>query len=144
MELANIERLLEKYFEATTTVAEEQTLQQYFSQNNVAPHLEQYQPMFTYFSIAKTEQSTRPVPLKRRFTKYYKWISVAAVAVLAFGAFLNVNSTTSLEDEFTQEEIKSAQMALALFGKSFKKGTEGYSYLAEFEKNTTSKFLNNK
>ena len=81
MELDNIERLLEKYFEATTTVAEEQTLQAYFSQEEVASHLEQYRPMFNYFSIAKEERYTKQVPLKPR-KRNYKWLSIAAVVVL--------------------------------------------------------------
>lgn len=42
MELSRIETLLVKYFEADTSTAEEQELQHYFSQENVAPHLEEY------------------------------------------------------------------------------------------------------
>ena len=66
MELGNIEKILEKYFEATATVGEERTLREYFSQDEVAPHLEQYKPMFNYFSMAKEEKYTKPVPLKPR------------------------------------------------------------------------------
>ena len=46
MELSRIETLLVKYFEADTSTAEEQELQHYFSQENVAPHLEEYRSMF--------------------------------------------------------------------------------------------------
>ena len=59
MELDNIEKLLEKYFKATTTVAEEKTLETYFSQESVATHLEQYAPIFQYFSTAKEERFTK-------------------------------------------------------------------------------------
>ena len=87
MELGNIEKILEKYFEATATVDEERTLRTYFAQDEVAPHLEQYKPMFNYFSMAKEEKYTKQVPLKPR-VNYYKWLSVAAAVVLAFGIYL--------------------------------------------------------
>ena len=63
MELDRIEKLMEKYFEATTTVAEEEKLKEYFTKEGVAPHLEQYKPMFAFFSEARTEQFNRQVPL---------------------------------------------------------------------------------
>ncbi|WP_335964469.1 hypothetical protein [Galbibacter sp. PAP.153] len=138
-----IEELLEKYFEATATVAEENELRSYFSQERVAPHLEEYKPLFNYFSVAKEEKSTQDVPLKpRRNTSYLKWISVAAVAALVFGIYLNRPGTASLHEEYTPEEIRSAQLALALLSDNFNKGTEGAAYLKEFEKNT-NRFLSN-
>jgi hypothetical protein len=138
MELDNIEKLLEKYFEATTTVAEEETLRTYFSQESVATHLEQYAPMFQYFSNAKKERFTKQVPLKPR-KRLYGWISAAAAVIICAGLFFN-QPEGSLESEFTQEEIASAQAALALLGDNFSKGTQQISHLEEFEKNT-NKFL---
>jgi hypothetical protein len=141
MELDNIEKLLEKYFEATTTVAEEETLRDYFSKESVATHLEQYAPMFQYFNQAKEERFTKQVPLQPR-KNYYKWVSIAAVAVFMIG-FYFYNPTpepVSLADEYTQEEIDSAKEALALLAMNFNKGTEQLYHLEEFEKNT-NKFL---
>ena len=46
MELANIEKLLEKYLNAETTIAEEKMLKNYFLNDNVAPHLIEYQALF--------------------------------------------------------------------------------------------------
>lgn len=145
MELTNIEKLLEKYFEATTTVAEEKILQEYFSQNNVAPHLEEYKSMFNYFSDAKKERFTGQVPLKTRKSKYLKWISVAAVAILFVSIYFNYNNqhSVSFEEAYTQEELESAKKALELFATNFNVGTQGVSYLSEFEKNT-NRFLINK
>lgn len=145
MELINIEKLLEKYFEATSTVAEEKILQEYFSQENVAPHLEEYKSMFNYFSNAKKERFTGQVPLKTRKIKYLKWISVAAVAILFVSIYFNYNNqnSVSFEEEYTQEELESAQKALELFADNFNVGTQGVSYLSEFEKNT-NRFLINK
>ncbi|NHF59375.1 hypothetical protein FK220_008490 [Flavobacteriaceae bacterium TP-CH-4] len=143
MELDNIEKLLEKYFEAATTVAEEETLRTYFSQESVPTHLEQYAPMFQYFSNAKEERFTKQVPLKPR-RNYIKWVSVAAVGVLLIGLYFGQPSKSSdptdLAEVYTQAEIESAQEALAMLGVNFQKGTAQLSHLEEFEK-TTNKFL---
>jgi hypothetical protein len=53
MELANIEKLVAKYENAETTLKEETILRDYFLSDNVAPHLEEYQLMFTYFQASK-------------------------------------------------------------------------------------------
>ncbi|TMU56886.1 hypothetical protein [Flagellimonas algicola] len=135
MELDNIEKLLEKYFEATTTVAEEQTLQAYFSQKEIASHLEQYRPMFNYFSIAKEERYTKQVPLKPR-RNYYKWLSVAAVVVLTFGIYFG--NLYQIEREKEEREraayaYQETKKAFELLAENFGKGTEKVAYLQEFE-----------
>ncbi len=140
-----IEQLLEKYFEGETSIAEENGLKHYFSQDGVADHLEEYTPLFTYFSVAKEEKSTQDVPLQPRKNRtYLKWISVAAVVAIAFGVYLNRPESPQvvLQEEYSPEEIKSAQLALALFTNNFNKGTQGAAYLKEFEKNT-NRFLPN-
>lgn len=129
MELDNIEKLLEKYFEATTTVAEEQTLQAYFSQKEVASHLEQYKSMFNYFSMAKEERYTKQVPLKPR-RNYYKWLSVAAVVVLTFGIYFGNEYQERKQAEYAYNETKKA---FELLAENFGKGTEKVAYLQEFE-----------
>ena len=50
MELAKIEILLEKYLEAKTTLAEENVLKKYFSQEDVPVHLLEYKELFNYFT----------------------------------------------------------------------------------------------
>lgn len=136
MELANIENLLEKYFEATTTVQEEQELQAYFSQNNVAPHLQEYQPMFQLFTNLKAEKSTRNVPLQPRRKNYLKWISVAAVFVLTTGLFINEwNKQRQAEEAF--EDFKST---MSLVSQSFNSGASHINYLKQFEETTNKIF----
>ncbi|WP_437369106.1 hypothetical protein [Maribacter litoralis] len=141
MELHNIEKLIEKYFEAATTVAEEETLRKYFTEGNVAPHLEQHAPLFNYFTKAKEERFTKQVPLKPR-KNYLKWASVAAIAIFMVGLYFYQPTPppVTLADEYTPEEIESAKEALALLAMNFNKGTEQLNHLEEFEK-TTNKFL---
>ena len=138
MELDRIEKLLEKYLEASTSVTEEKELRTYFSQESVPTHLEQYAPMFQYFSLAKEERFTKQVPLKTR-RDYFKWASVAAVAVLLFGIYFGNEYQKQKEAEFAYNETKKA---LSLLASNFNRGTEKVAYLNEFE-NTKQKIYNN-
>lgn len=139
MESVNIEKLLEKYFEATTTAAEEKQLKEYFTQEEVAPHLEQYAPMFSYFSVAKEERFTRQVSLKTR--RYmYQWISVAAVAVIALGVFFGKNYQEQKEAEFAYLETRKA---LTLLADNLDRGTQKVAYLNEFEEAKQKIYKNN-
>jgi hypothetical protein len=147
--VSRIEKLLEKYLEATSTIAEENELRDYFTQGEVAPELQHYSAMFSYFSIAKEEQSTRELPTKPGKNRFYlAWVGVAAAAVVAFGVYFGRQESSSVYDKlyaqgFTEQEIESAQMAISLFKNNFKKGVEGATYLEEFEKNTNRFILDN-
>lgn len=144
----SIEKLLEKYFEATTTVAEEETLRKYFNQEGVATHLEQYQPMFTYFSKAKEEQYTKatslsePVKPRRKFN--YRWVSVAAAVVLIFGVYFGNNTYQNYQE---QREARIAYQqtkeALNLLAENFNKGTQKVALLNEFEVAKQKVYSNN-
>ncbi len=159
MVLDNIEKLLEKYDNGETTLQEEQQLKHYFTKETVAPHLEVYKPMFQYFVITQEEQFTKDVPLKPRETfTLYKWISVAAVAVLMFGVYIQVNKPSELNDEqllaYNQTmdalNLVSSQFqkgndnmkALGLMSSSLNKGTENMAYINQFS-NTTNKIFKN-
>lgn len=139
MELDNIEKLLEKYFEATATVAEEETLRTYFSQESVATHLEQYAPMFKYFSEAKKEKYTKQVALsaitKVSRRNYTKWLSVAAVAVLMIGLYIGNDYRKQQLEEQEQALMayNETKKALNLLAENFNKGTEKVAYLNQFE-----------
>lgn len=144
MELGNIEKILEKYFEATTTVAEERKLREYFAQDSVAPHLEQYRPMFNYFSIAKEERYTKQVPLKPR-VNYYKWLSVAAAVVLTFGIYFGKQYQDRKQRELEQAAYayQETKKAFELLAENFGRGTEKVAYLKEFEEAKQKIYNNN-
>lgn len=139
MELDRIERLLEKYFEAQTTEAEEQVLRDYFTGDSVAEHLEQYSAMFSFFSSAKKERFTKQVPLKTN-KAYYKWISVAAVAVLVFGIYFGNQYQQRREAEYAYLQTKKA---LGLLAQNLDRGTKKVAYLHEFEETKQKIYKNN-
>ncbi|WP_430468577.1 hypothetical protein [Winogradskyella ouciana] len=164
MVLNNIEKLLEKYNNAETSLAEEAQLRAYFESDDVAPHLEHYKPMFLYFSQSQQEQYTKDVPLKPKRTKLYQWISVAAVAVLMLGfivprvwdsgpktladyppeeqqMYLETKAALAmLSDNFS--DGTSSINALDLASENFNVGLNKASHIAEFSE-TTNKLLKN-
>ncbi|MDT7830283.1 hypothetical protein RQM65_16565 [Pricia sp. S334] len=146
MESDKIEKLIEKYFEATTTVAEETLLRDYFSQDKVADRLEQYAPMFRYFAKEKEERFTKPVVVPKTGLSgriWYSWAATAAIVLLLVGVYFNTSSSAdTLQDAYTQKEIAAAQEALSLLSVNFSKGAEQVAYLKEFERNT-NRFLDN-
>ena len=148
MALDRIEILIEKYFEGETSIAEEKELKAYFSSSDVAQHLEQYKPIFGYFSQAKQEQFTASIPLKSgRKQKRLAWLSVAASVVVMLGIGFFAYQNTS---EPTQENLgviddpeiafKETQKALALISKHVNTGIESVNYLGEYQQSKNKIF----
>lgn len=129
MELARIETLLEKYFEAQTTVGEEKELQAYFSSDHVAQHLEQYKSLFQYFSIAKEEQLEKDITLKPKKKINFKWLNVAAILLLA--TYFGYDSYMDYKRDKLYQETKEA---LFFVSENFNAGTKNLVHINEIEK----------
>jgi len=144
MELANIEKLVEKYENAETTLQEEATLRAYFSTNNVAPHLEEYQMMFAYFQTTQDETYNKTIEFKTQKKRNLQWLSVAASVVLLFSVYLGQKAITSPpETTFSQEDAQKAMDALKMLSTNLKKGNEAFNNLYTYE-NTVNKILKTK
>lgn len=148
MALDRIEILIEKYFEGETSIAEEKELKAYFSSSDVAQHLEQYKPVFGYFSQAKQEQFTASIPLKSgKKQKRLAWLSVAASVVVMLGIGFFAYQNTS---EPTQENLgviddpeiafRETQKALELISKHVNTGIESVNYLSEYQQSKNKIF----
>ena len=140
MESHKIDTLLEKYFEGETTIAEEKELQSYFSGSDVAQHLEQYRPMFGYFTQAREQQFERAVPLHPRKRKAVAWLSVAAsVAVLiGIGTFAYNNMQNQPKQDlgtYDDPEVafRETQKALDMLAAHVNTGVESVGYINEYE-----------
>lgn len=134
MELARIEKLIDKYEEATTSIQEEQELRAYFNGTNVAPHLEHYQPMFQYLSMAKQETFTKELPLQPRKSNYRRWLAIASVFVLSMGTYFTYQMNQGpTEEEQALMAYKETKEALQLLSKHFNQGAEKVTYLGKFD-----------
>ncbi|TCP24782.1 hypothetical protein EV195_105213 [Tenacibaculum skagerrakense] len=116
MELANIEKLIEKYLEAETSLQEENILRTYFTSGNVAPHLEDYAIMFGYFKQNQSETFTKTIKLKpeKKSKKNFKWLSVAASLALLVSVYVG-----KVQYDKYQQRVYFAQVKEALEKVSF-------------------------
>jgi hypothetical protein len=150
MELDKIENILEKYFQGETTIAEEKELKEYFSSPNVAQHLEQYQPIFGYFSQVKQQKSTQEIPLQSK-KRNVAWLSIAAsvVVLLGIGTYFFMSEKNAApvvaQSELgtydnPEEALKATQKALALLSNNVNVGIESVQYINEYEQSKNKIF----
>lgn len=139
MELHKIDILVEKYFEAQTTIVEEQELQTYFSSPDVAQHLERYRSVFQFFKAERNIAlpiQTAPKSKKR----FVVWCSVAAsiVVFLGISTFVFQNHSAATDSSFgTYNNPKMAfietQKALNLLSENVNVGVQSVQYIQEFD-----------
>jgi hypothetical protein len=140
MELNKIEILLEKYFQGETSIAEENELRNYFSSPDVAQHLEQYKPMFSYFSLPKEQMFAPEIPRQAK-KRYVAWLSIAASVVVLLGigtyVFYNYDNANEKQDLGTYDDpevaLRETQKALALLSNHVNVGIESVYYIREYQ-----------
>ena len=149
MELDKIEFLLEKYFQAETSIAEEKILQEYFSSLDVAQHLEQYKPMFGFLVQSREQKLAQEIPLQTK-KRNVAWLSIAASVLVLLGAgtftFFNYNKVQN-EDLGTydnpEEAFRATQKALLLLSENVNVGVSSVQYIEKYESVTEQVFTNN-
>ena len=147
MELNKIEKLLEKYFEAATTTAEEKELKDYFASSNVAPQLEEYKPLFNYVVQAKQEHFLTTVTLKTNKNKRVIWLSVAAsvalllgVSMFTFNYYQQQKSDAIGTINDPEVAFRETQKALAMISEHVNKGIGSMNYIKEYEQSKNKIF----
>lgn len=136
MELYNIEKLIEKYENAETTLQEEEALRAYFQNEQIPAHLLGYKAMFSYFDESKAERYTKTIPLKTQKLNW-KWLSVAAAAVIMISIYVHRSS----EQHKAQLAYQETQQALQLVSQKLNKGgSVAIAGLNEYEKTQNKVF----
>jgi hypothetical protein len=133
MELVNIEKLINKYFEGETNLNEEAQLRNYFTSHKVPAHLEAYQDLFGYFESKSNEVYRKPLLPTKKVKISYKWLSVAASVILLLGLFIFNKPNKPSKEELAQS-YQTTQEALQLISKNLNKGAFAMMQLQEFEK----------
>ena len=141
MESQIIEKLLDRYFEAETTRVEEDRLKKYFSSGEVAPHLQQYIPMFCYFEQAGKENFSKEISLPSQGVKFseakrkvYSWVAIAASIVILMGVVIQQENQVSEFGTYEDTELamQKTREALEMMSLYMNSGTEDLGYIEEF------------
>jgi hypothetical protein len=143
MELANIEKLLEKYLDATTTLQEEVILKNYFTGGFVAKHLQEYAYLFNYFATSREETFTKTISLEPKKSKKRNltWFSVAASVALLVSLFFGKQQYDKNKQRKEAQKIYAqVSKGLGLLSKNLKKGEQALAVLYTYE-NTINKIL---
>ena len=149
-EYSEIENLIERYFNAETTLEEESLIRKYYRNtpvNEIEPQLRGYAQLFGYFSneidavenkLCDTglETESQPIPGQYREPKrvivkttFYKplmrWGTLAAAAVLVVAFFLiNPREDNSLKLMIDGERVNNSELAMSFAGERLDKVNE--------------------
>ena len=139
MEQNNIKILIDKYFDGNTTIDEENQLKIYFSNENVAVDLKQYQPIFQYFSTQEKVFFERNITLKSN-TKPVWYLSIAAsiVLLIGLGTYFKMNNNTASNNDlgsYNSPEVafKETQKALQMLSSNVNIGVNSVAYFNEYQ-----------
>jgi len=135
MELKQVHKWIDLYFEGQTTLAQEQALNDYFSQPKIEKSLAPYKPYFVAISQERTQRfegGFNPATNKRR------WFSTA-LAVAASVAFvaLFLRPVQPTPEEIVFEEFKAN---MYLVSTHLNRSKQGVAYMETFNQ-TTKKFI---
>jgi hypothetical protein len=139
MDSLRIEVLLEKYFEATTSLAEEAELKNYFTEGEVPAHLKEYIPLFRFYTNALEERAGKPEVLPAPMSQNRVWLSVAASVVVLIGVF---SAKQYSDRQKAQTAYQQTRLALGLLARYLDRGTEKVAYISTFDQ-TTKKIYKN-
>lgn len=146
MESARVRLLIEAYFEGETSLLEEQELQNYFINNDVAPEFKEYTVLFSAFAKAKKETSPHPIQLpdvEKKPRSPLRWTTgVAAAIVVSVGLYINRAQEDQLSSSYETEEmaILKTKQALGIMSQMLAKSTAQLEVVNEFDKASSTLF----
>ena len=162
MEFNKVRELLDRYWDGTSTLEEEEALRSFFSRDiaNLPADLKEAQPLFSYFAaerdipmpvfpdieIAVAQQQTPERPVKQMIWQH--WMKYAAVLLIAVGIGYSIRQAESRHDQIAvavseqdtfddpEKAFAVTQKALQLLSRNLNKGTAQMQKLAYFNEAT--------
>lgn len=146
MEYVAIAALLERYWEAETTLEEEQILADYFRQPAIDKRLEPYRAVFGYFeveskvkasedlesrilkSILSEEEAAPTAPVRKMTAMRIQWWAAAAVVacIILFSVFQPMGHGDTIKDTYDnpRDALAAFQKALLKVSVNMNKGKD--------------------
>ena len=147
MEYNEIKNLLEKYFDGSTSVQEENDLKFYFSRNYVHQDFSKYQDVFNYYQSEEKLVTNQEFLLKNK-AKNKIWFSIAAsLLLIASLSTLLYNKKIARQNEglgtYQNPEIafKETQKALRMISQNVNLGVESLAFINEYQKTKNKIFI---
>jgi hypothetical protein len=152
MNIKEIEALVEKFYEGSTSLSEERQLREFFSGADIPPHLAVHAELFRYYESSgkeeltdtefetrflKSIEETSVIPLNNKRKQVYFITGIAASILLLTGIFFTFRNDIFLHSpkETLQQEIayQKAEKALLLLSSNFNTGLDKTQSLASFQ-----------
>lgn len=138
MDWDKIEILLEKYENATTTLAEEQWLKSIFEKEEIPTHLQSYKMLFNTYTAFKVETFEQKLKVNK-IAFNWKYISIAASVLILF-------SVSIIYQQYDEKQKATAafaetKKALDMLSHQMNKGNLAFVQLKEYQY-TTDKIFN--
>jgi len=155
MNISEIEKLLDKYYEGLTTLSEEKYLKEFFLSEAVPPHLQIHSLHFKYFANASTEEINDPffeekfhgkvnesqiLHVRSNRNLFYYVSGIAAGILLLIGLFFTFRndvvkrSETDAPGSNPQIVFQQTQDILMFVSMNFNKGIDEMHNLGQFDK----------
>jgi hypothetical protein len=140
MELKQVHKYVDLYFEGQATLEQEAILMDYFTQPVVDAELAQFKPYFE--AIADERSQTykgKSVVNPNSKTNWRRIIAIAAVAI--FGFFMTqVNNTQVIQPSPEEIVFQEFKAHMYFVSQKLNKAHEGLAYIETFNQ-TTNKFI---
>ena len=140
-------KLIEKYFDAETTLEEESELKRYFSQAEILPEFEQYRPVFNYWQSQIEEEKAiskngllDAIQPKKSY-RFEIWAAAAVVILLITSLWiwapqkdLSESPQNLYADTYDDPEValQEAKKLLSMVSNKMNRGAEAIVELEKF------------
>ncbi|MDP2088576.1 MAG: hypothetical protein Q8J84_04160 [Flavobacteriaceae bacterium] len=140
MDWDKIEKLLEKYENAATTLAEEQLLKSVFEKEKIPIHLQSYKMLFNAYTAFKVESFKKEIKLKIDKPLFnWKYLSIAASILILFS--IGIGYQQYEKRQKAKAAFLETKKALDMLSHHMNKGNLAFVQLKEYQY-TTDKIFN--
>ena len=140
MELTQLHKYVDLYFEGQATREQEAILMDYFSQPVVDVKLAQFKPYFEAIASERKQTYQGQLPVKPSSkTNWRRAVAIAAVAVFGF-LMTQLNNTQAIQPTPEKLVFEEFKVHMYFVSQKLNKGHDGLAHMETFNQ-TTNRFI---